>query len=132
MHQLSKFSKWLQLGECTSGSSNFTGDEVDLANAAGAAFQCWVGTTYAGAVTLKIQGAASTTGTFQDLLGATKSTTAGADCAVVDVYRPKFRWLRPVVTAVDPACFMVSGEIYGANVNPQSSTNYTAVVGVGT
>lgn len=133
MHQLSKYANVALLGQATTaGSSNFTTAEcVDMANCRGAMFIAGIGSTYPGAVTLAVYGS-NTTGSFQALLGATKSTTAGNDVACVDVFNPRFRYLQPQVSSSAAAELMVFGVQYGWNANPPASTNVTAVVGVGT
>lgn len=132
--QLSKHTDFRLLGQATTaGSSNFTTAEcIDCANHEGAMFLLGCGSTYAAAITLTIYGS-NTTGSFQALSGATAASAGGGGEVIVDVNRPKFRYLQPIVTASSACEFMIFGSPYGSNVLPTSGRTYqTEVVGVGT
>lgn len=125
--QASNFGKYTLLAHATTAGSTALTAEVDMSNFTGCEFLGGVGTTGV-AMTLTIKTGASTTDTFVALSGATHATTGGSDLGVVDVYRPRERWLQCVANVATASKMMVFARQYGPR-NLQSATTYdTSVV----
>lgn len=134
--ELSKYVKYEQsLAPVASATANNTGAKIDSAGYDGVMFVAHVGTVAAGPVTLKIQGAATTSDTFQDLASATVTSTTGADDGplVVNVHKPlqDFRWMQPVLNHSGAA--EIGGIMaykYGPSKVPITQSTTTAVNGL--
>jgi len=124
--QLSNFIAITRMGEGSTGTTSLT-EAVDMANFQGVVFLGNSGTTGT-ALTLTASHGASTTG-FVALSGGTHATTGGNDIGVLDVYRPRKRYVRCVATSATTVNIRMS--LYAIRYGPrviQSSTNDTLVV----
>jgi len=127
-HQLSKMVDVYGFSGST-GSTSVT-VEVDMQNAEGCLFNA-VGNTSAGALTLTISAAASTTDTFTNLSGATNASTGGVATRWVDIHKPRERWLKGTVTAGSATNMIVQAIKYGVRKPPvtwTSTAGLTALV----
>jgi len=107
------------------GSTTPAGQSVDCQDFGGCAFTALLGTHGTTCITtLQIQGSTSSTG-WQNLSGAVAASTAGVDDRYlqVDVDRPSFRYLRPVVTRSSTA----GGSEYGGTIAQQYAPRHHPV-----
>lgn len=105
-----------------------TGASVDMAGYDGCAFVCNVGTATSGATaTLAVRTSAST-GSWVAISGATCVSTGGADngLLMVDVYKPRKRYLSPLLTI--GTTILVHGGVTAYRYHARSTpvTNSTA------
>ena len=126
--QASNFCKWGSLSQATTAGSTSLTVEVDMANFEGCEFLGVAGSTSAIAHTMTIKTGASTTDSFVALSGATKATTSGNDFAIVDVYKPRERWLQAVFSSTAASEKFVICRQYGARKLQSATTYDTAVV----
>jgi hypothetical protein len=115
-----------RLNEQSTGGGNSVNEAVDMQNFTGVLFLGNVGTTGT-ALTLTAAHGASTTG-FVNVTGGTHSTTGGNDIAVLDVYKPRKRYVRCTASTTANARMSVFAVRYGPRNLQSSSTNATLVV----
>jgi hypothetical protein len=115
-----------RLAEQSTGGGTSINEAVDMQNFAGVMFLGNVGTTGT-ALTLTAAGGASTTG-FVNLTSGTHATTGGNDIAVLDVYKPRHRYVRCTASTTANARMSVFAIRYGPRNLQSASTNATLVV----
>ncbi len=126
--QLSNFIN-AQVAQATTATAASVTVEQDMQNFTGCLFIGVGGTTSAVAHTMTINTAASTTASFVAATGASHATTGGnGDLAVVDVYRPRKRWLQGVFSSTANSRKFVAAIPYGPRNLQSGSTYVTAVV----
>lgn len=126
--QQSNYCKWVLLGQATTAGSTGLTAEVDMANYEGVEFIGVAGSTSTIAHTLAAATGASTTDSFVALSGATHATTGGNDFAVLDVYRPRERWLQVTFTTTAASEKVLLARQYGPRKLQSATTYDTAVV----
>ena len=121
-------TKVFAVAQATTADAANVAVEVDMAGWDGCYFLGIAGSTAVTAHTMTISTAASTTASFVNCTGATKATTSGNDFAVVDVYRPRKRWLKGTFSSTaNSKKAMVAIQYCGRAAN-LSSTYDTIVV----
>lgn len=111
-------------------NETINGDAVDMQGFDGVAFKAVAGQGQVAEFTLKVQqDTASDMSSAADLEGSAKAFSTGASSdgeALVDIFRPQERYLRPVLVVPDlttPAPVCVIAMQYRAQVVPVSNTN---------
>jgi hypothetical protein len=124
---LAYHTKVFQVAQSTTATAANVAIEVDMVGWDGCYFLGVAGSTATTAHTMTISTAASTTASFVALTGATKATTAGNDFAVVDVVRPRKRWLKGTFSSTaNSEKFMVAIQYAPRNLN--TSSTYDTIV----
>lgn len=124
-HELFPYVLPTRLAEQSTGGGASINEAVDMANFEGVLFLGNVGTTGT-ALTLTAAGGATTTG-FVNLTGGTHATTGGNDIAVLDIYRPRHRYVRCTAATTANARMQLFAFRYGPRTL-QSSTAGTLVI----
>lgn len=116
--------------QAVSGTSAINGTGVDMAGYDGVAFvaQCGLSGSAGGFVLKAQQDTDVAFGTAADLLGTAQTVTTGSAAkasGVLDVYKPKERYVRPVVTPdanANGAPLAVLAIRYGGRALPETNT----------
>lgn len=125
---LSYFTKVYSVAQATTADAASVAIEVDTAGYEGCYFIGIAGSTATTAHTMTISTAASTTASFVNMTGATKATTSGNDFAVVDVCKPRKRWLKGTFSSTANSKKAMAAILYGPRSAQISSTYDTVVV----
>lgn len=131
--QLSKNSDYVAFASSGTTGATSLALEVDMVNYEGIEFIGVAGTTST-AATLTLSTAASTTATFVNISstqgaagnGTSKSTGAGA-VVVVDLYRPRKRWIKGTLSTTASARLFLVARKYDSRKHPITNTS-TAIV----
>lgn len=121
-------TKVSSVAQATTADAANVAIEVDMSGWDGCYFLGIAGSTATTAHTMTISTAASTTASFVNCSGATKATTSGNDFAVVDVYRPRKRWLKGTFSSTANSKKAMIALQYGYRNANISSTYDTIVV----
>lgn len=126
--QLGYQTKVYSVAQATTADAANVAIEVDTAGWDGCYFLGIAGSTATTAHTMTISTAASTTASFVAVSGGTKATTSGNDFAVVDVFRPRKRWLKGTFSSTANSKKAMVAILYGPRNLNTSSTYDTFVV----
>lgn len=127
-NKLHQYTDYKLLSPPTAASSaDITGSSIDMSGYDGCEFTYVLGTAGTGATaTFAVQTGASTTA-FVAISGATAASSGGLDnkLIVIDVCKPRKRYLRPIVTIGTTTDIITGGIIarrYGARSMPTTAT----------
>jgi len=126
--QASNYDKYSHLADATTAVSSGISGEIDMAGFEGCQFVAIIGSSGL-ATTVTVSQAASTTATFVNVDGGTKSSTGGKALVLVDVYRPRKRYLKATTTNTTVGCrHQLVARQYGVRKLQSATTYDTAVV----
>lgn len=116
--------------DSTSAGTAVDGTAVDMTGYEGVVFFCGIGTANAGNYLSAQQGAASNGSDAVTLLGSKTTVTADNGVAVLDVYRPTDRYVRPQVirAGANTTVTEIWAIRYGKDKMPASFTNIVRLV----
>lgn len=131
--QISKATKVVRVMTAQAvGTATVNGSVIDMQDFEGVEFIAQFGTITDGTPSLKAQAGAASDGSDAADLAGTAVTEAATDdnkCAVLDIYRPTQRYLRPVIVrggATGAVVDSVLALLYGPRTKP--TTNDAATV----